>query len=90
MRKRNLRLLLALFFVLFALGDITFAGVCCGEEENSDSQNETTCFCCCSHVTVETYFSFAFEYFTSAIPNSNVKTISFSHPSIIYHPPKSA
>jgi hypothetical protein len=90
MRKRNLRLILALFFVLFALADITFAGSCCGEEENAGDQNEATCFCCCSHVTVENHFNFAFEYFTSAMASANVKKIGISQPFIIYHPPKIA
>jgi hypothetical protein len=82
--------MLALFFVLFALADITFAGACCGEEEEAGDQNEATCYCCCSHVTVENHFDFAFEYYTSAMPSNNVKKICFSHPSLIYHPPKTA
>ncbi|HSE41575.1 MAG TPA: hypothetical protein VLH08_12510 [Acidobacteriota bacterium] len=88
MRKRSLRTLLALFFILFALLDISFAGACCGDETDSATQNDATCFCCCSHVTIETNFVFETEYLEQQMPINNVPGTTYSHHSIVYRPPK--
>ena len=44
---------LAAFLILFAMADIAHSGACCNEDTMDPGDEDATCFCCCSHVTIE-------------------------------------
>jgi hypothetical protein len=84
---KYVRFTIAIFFVVFAFADIALAGSCC-EESFDDKENESACFCCCTHLIIEhtpklTSGPFDMQLFQNIASFSN-----FVFSSQIYHPPR--
>ena len=86
---RFVRLGLAVFLILFAMADIAMSGACCNEDAVDPAEEEATCFCCCSHVTVEHVPELTVDIAERPVIGSYLPSDTFSFPLIVYHPPRS-
>ena len=80
---------LAAFLILFAMADIVLSGACCNEDAMDPGEEDATCFCCCSHVTIEHSVELAADIADRPAIAFYEPSNTFCFPIHIYHPPRS-
>jgi len=78
----------AAFLILFAMADIALSGACCNEDSVDPGAEDSTCFCCCNHVTIEHAVELALDIADRPVVTSYTPSDKFSFPVSIYHPPR--
>ena len=86
---RYVHLGLAVFLILFAMADIALSGECCNEDAAGPGEEEATCFCCCSHVTIEHFVELSVGIADRPVITSYSLSEAFTFPVSVYHPPRS-
>jgi hypothetical protein len=84
---RKIRFALALFFLIFALVDLSMAAGCC-MQGCDDDDSDSACFCCCRHVIVVNPAVVDSGTLQLSVPRTPLLFNHRSKVEAIYHPPR--